>query len=127
DLVQACGDHILSRLRPRARALFRAGRFLEAASGTAVFALPGDAHRANCESSRGDVEAAISSHFGSPVRLHLVVDEAARPPADDEGGDDGARPSLAEVSQLPEAEVPPDSIEQRLLQAFPGATEVTEP
>jgi hypothetical protein len=74
QLVQAWGDHIIGRLRPKAKALFQAGRFVGVDGDRAVFGLPNDMHRTRCEDVRGDVEAALSEYFGLPVGLTLVVD-----------------------------------------------------
>ncbi len=76
ELVEAWGDHIYGRLRPKAKALYQAGRFVASEPDHAVFALPNVTHCARCEEVRTDVEAAISEHFGHPVRLVLVVDDA---------------------------------------------------
>ncbi|MGH9064777.1 MAG: hypothetical protein ACRD0L_12540, partial [Acidimicrobiales bacterium] len=140
DLVQAWGDEVLDALRSRARALYRAGRFVAAGDGTAVFALPGESHRHACEPCRAEVEAALSAHFGTPLRLRLVVDEepgrlAAEDPPGRGGpqpGRSGAQPGdevidLTEVEELAEAEAGAASVEQRLLQAFPGAEEIGQP
>jgi DNA polymerase-3 subunit gamma/tau len=77
QLVQAWGDHILGRLRPKAKALFQAGRFVGAEDGKAVFGLPNDTHRQRCEAIRGDVEPALTEYFGLPVVLSLVVESEA--------------------------------------------------
>jgi DNA polymerase-3 subunit gamma/tau len=77
QLVQAWGDHILGRLRPKAKALFQAGRFVGAEGGKAVFGLPNDTHRERCEAIRGDVEPALTEYFGLPVVLSLVVENQA--------------------------------------------------
>ncbi|MGO8871445.1 MAG: DNA polymerase III subunit gamma/tau [Acidimicrobiales bacterium] len=84
DLVQAWGDHILGRLRPKAKALFQAGRFVGVDGDRAVYGLPNEIHRARCEEVRGDIEAALGEHFGRPVGMVLVVDAgAAGVPTDD--------------------------------------------
>lgn len=74
-LVEAWGDHIYGRLRPKAKALYQAGRFVAAEEDRAVFALPNATHRARCEEVRSDVEAVISDHFGHAVHLVLVIDD----------------------------------------------------
>ncbi|MGH9075580.1 MAG: hypothetical protein ACRDZQ_15895 [Acidimicrobiales bacterium] len=134
---------MLEALRPRARSLFRAGRFLEAQAGAAVFALPDSAHCANCEAVRPEVEAALSEHFATPVRLRLVVDDApgstapsavttdlrhtpqARRDQPEEGSDnassDDEAMAASEIHSLPEADVPSVSAVELLLEAFPGA------
>jgi len=83
QLVQAWGDHVLGRLRPKAKALFQAGRFVGVEDGRAVFGLPNEIHRTRCEEIRGDVEPALADYFGQPVPLSLVVDGSPPPAADD--------------------------------------------
>jgi DNA polymerase-3 subunit gamma/tau len=77
ELVQAWGDHVIGRLRPKAKALFQAGRFVGVEKDKAVFGLPNEIHRGRCEEVRGEVESALAEHFGRPVGLVLVVDAAA--------------------------------------------------
>ena len=148
QLVQAWGDHVIGRLRPKAKALFQAGRFVGADGDRAQFGLPNETHRIRCEAMRAEVEAALADQFGRPVPLVLVVDgtpapqptppadetpvgsqtaAAARPAAPDPpapAADDDAE-DLADfdVGALEVAEID-NSAESRLLQAFPGAEEV---
>ncbi|MBF6556968.1 MAG: DNA polymerase III subunit gamma/tau [Acidimicrobiales bacterium] len=77
ELVQAWGDHIIGRLRPKAKALFQAGRFVRVDGDQAVFGLPNEIHRTRCEEVRGEIEAALTDHFGRPVGLALLVDAGA--------------------------------------------------
>jgi DNA polymerase-3 subunit gamma/tau len=149
-LVQAWGDHVISGLRPKAKALFQAGRFVGVEDDRAVFGLPNETHRTRCEEMRGEVEAALASHFGRPVSLVLVVDPGADPAGDpprapgptptdqlggqgrasDRGRDPGPvppdeeDPSIFDESELGEVADVDTSAEARLLQAFPGAEEV---
>jgi DNA polymerase-3 subunit gamma/tau len=74
--VQAWGDHIIGRLRPKAKALFQAGRFIGVDGDRALFGLPNEIHRDRCEEIRGEIEAVLSDHFGRPVPLVLVVEAA---------------------------------------------------
>ncbi len=92
QLVQAWGDHILGRLRPKAKALFQAGRFVGAEDGKAVFGLPNDTHRERCEAIRGDVEPALAEFFGRPVVLSLVVETEAGGRVEDAPRATGAQP-----------------------------------
>ena len=108
QLVQAWGDHIIGRLRPKAKALFQAGRFVAVEDDRAVFGLPNEIHRNRCEEVRGEIEAALADHFDRPVKLVLVVDAGADDGAGPESGstgpassglrpvlhDDGLRPRL---------------------------------
>jgi DNA polymerase-3 subunit gamma/tau len=142
-LVQAWGDHILRGLPARAKALYSAGRFVAMEGSVASFALPNAAHCARCEESRPIVEGAIAAYFGEPVSLDLVVDEGAAAPGPvpaaprpvsaaaapaDAGGDgvtglaegDDYDPADADGAQAVES-----IAEARLLEAFPGAEEVT--
>jgi DNA polymerase-3 subunit gamma/tau len=95
QLVQAWGDHIIGRLRPKAKALFQAGRFVGVDGDRAVFGLPNDMHRTRCEDVRGDVEAALSEHFGLPVGLTLVVDPGG---AEGQTATDATSPGPAPVA-----------------------------
>ena len=65
---------------PKAKALFQAGRFVGVESDRALFGLPNETHRIRCEEVRGEIESALSDHFGRPVPLALIVDpDQARP------------------------------------------------
>jgi DNA polymerase III subunit gamma/tau len=97
QLVQAWGDHIIGRLRPKAKALFQAGRFVGVDGDRAVFGLPNDMHRTRCEDVRADVEAALSEYFGQPVDLTLVVDS---------GGAEGPAPTESPSPDPAPAEPP---------------------
>ncbi len=100
QLVQAWGDHVIGRLRPKAKALFQAGRFVGVEDDRAVFGLPNEIHRDRCEEVRGEIEAALAEQFGRPVGVELVVDpgtEVSRGPVGPlSDGDDGeATPASA--------------------------------
>ncbi len=154
QLVQAWGDLVIGRLRPKAKALFQAGRFVGADGERAEFGLPNEIHRNRCEEMRPEVEAALADQFGRPIPLVLVVDgsegTAPEPVLTSDRADDrvddghreddgsGAPPPTrrpAEPDDLDEdlsafdtdnLEVAEidNSAEARLLQAFPGAEEV---
>jgi DNA polymerase-3 subunit gamma/tau len=127
ELTLAWGDQVLGALPKLSRALFAAGRFLDPVDGVTVFALPSAVHRDKCEGARSSVEQALAAHFGRTVPLRLVVDAPGASPApaptpaaasvDDE---------VADVREL--ADAPPDGRTgfDRLLDAFPGAEEVSE-
>ncbi len=80
QLVQAWGDHIIGRLRPKAKALFQAGRFMGATGDRARFGLPNEIHRVRCEELRPEVEGALADHFECRIVLDLVVDPGAEGP-----------------------------------------------
>ena len=137
SLTEAWGDGILRALPARAKALYSAGRFVRVDSQGAHFALPNVAHRDRCAELVPVVEAALAAHFGCPVSLVLDVEDAAPP-----GGETGdtvaprgaTHPGPADVEEADPAEfadeVSADSTdhasaaEARLLDAFPGASEV---
>ena len=143
ELVQAWGDHVIGRLRPKAKALYQAGRFVTADGERAQFGLPNEIHRNRCEDMRSEVEAALADQFGRPVPLVLVVDGGSAPPpaADAAGPADGPPggpgvPTADAGSAVDEGDLADfdadnlevveidNSAEARLLQAFPGAEEV---
>jgi DNA polymerase III subunit gamma/tau len=130
SLTEAWGDAILGALPARAKARFASGRFVAVDDDVARFALPNAAHRDQCEEQVAIVEAAIAAHFGLPVRLVLTIDDDAGPPprsvpsagsvleAHDEFVDD------VDPSDLTGDDDAVSAAEARLLQAFPGASEV---
>ena len=143
ELVQVWGDHVIGRLRPKAKALFQAGRFLAADAERAQFGLPNETHRNRCAAMQLEVEAALADQFGRPIPLMLVVDGASTAPSVAEHhASDGSTisaplPGAAGVTRDDEVEDLADfdadnlevveldnSAEARLLQAFPGAEEV---
>jgi len=151
SLVQAWGDHVLRTLPARAKALFSAGRFVGVEDAHALFALPTPRHRERCIDLQSQVEAALSEHFGTAVRLKLVVDDFSeragpapsgrRRPADRgsaRGGPGLGAGSRADPSISPPLDDDDDFdprdpgepfeldayVQTRLLQAFPGAEEV---
>jgi DNA polymerase-3 subunit gamma/tau len=95
ELTLAWADQVLEQISARARARFRAGRWVGGGEGEAVFALPDPVHRSFCEELRPEVERALSAHFGRPIPVRLVVDEppggpsAGMPHGDDPPGTGG--------------------------------------
>ena len=76
DLTLAWGDVLLGKIPRSAKALYTAGRFVSFEDDRAVFALPNAPHMARCEEHRPAIERVLSEHFGRPITLQLVVDEA---------------------------------------------------
>jgi DNA polymerase III subunit gamma/tau len=120
ELVQAWGDHVIGRLRPKAKALFQAGRFVGVEKDKAVFGLPNEIHRGRCEGVRGEVESALAEHFGRPVGLVLVVEAASgagdgptpdRPatPPDPPDADQRAAAETGPQGEAPATPVPPSA------------------
>jgi hypothetical protein len=137
SLTEAWGDGILRALPARAKALYSAGRFVSVDGQGAHFALPNAAHRERCAELVPTVEAALTAHFGLPVSLVLDVDDVAPPggtapaAAAPRGAGDPGQPDVEEVdpaefADQAAADAPDDAsaAEARLLEAFPGASEV---
>ena len=138
-LTEAWGDGILKGLPARAKALFSAGRFVSVDAQGAHFALPNAAHRDRCLEMVPAVEQKLSGHFGTSVKLVLDVDEnasappaAVRPSAGPAPGAPRVEPEAESLDPADYAEEDPDAAETdqaseaqaRLLEAFPGASEV---
>ncbi|HVM07759.1 MAG TPA: DNA polymerase III subunit gamma/tau [Acidimicrobiales bacterium] len=129
EITLAWGDAVLPGLRGRAKALFAVGRFVTVENGRAVFALPNEAHRTQCLSSQKEVEAALANHFGRPIPLHLVVDDAPGESSGERSGTRNPDPSdddevVREFREMREAPSGPSSPADRVKLAFPGAVEV---
>jgi hypothetical protein len=148
-LTEAWGDGILQSLPARAKARFASGRFVAVDEQGAHFALPHAAHRDQCAEQLSIVESALERHFGTKVKLVLDIDdEAASPPVRGTGSrrDIATRASsggredpgdVEEVHDLDPSELVDEEVDDqeggedqasaaqaRLMQAFPGASEV---
>ena len=139
SLTEAWGDGILRGLPARAKARYASGRFVAVDQQGAHFALPNAAHRDQCAEHLPLVEAALAAHFGMPVTLVLDVDDADAP-ASGAAARPGAPPgdahpaASADVDDVDPADLALDApdagsdqasaAQARLLEAFPGASEV---
>jgi DNA polymerase-3 subunit gamma/tau len=138
SLTEAWGDGLLKGLPARAKALFSAGRFVSVDERGAHFALPNAAHRDRCLEMIPTVEQRLSAHFGTAVKLVLDVDESgaapqapARPPAGPAADASVGEPEIETLDPADYAEVDANAegdqaseAQARLLEAFPGASEV---
>jgi DNA polymerase III subunit gamma/tau len=143
SLTEAWGDGILQSLPARAKARYASGRFVEVDDQGAHFALPNAAHRDQCAEQKALVEAALTDHFGAKVTLVLVIDDSAPAPApkssssaappgrSPRGAPRDPRPPEDEVEDVDPHDLIEDAstdqasaAEARLLEAFPGASEV---
>jgi DNA polymerase-3 subunit gamma/tau len=116
-------DDVLKALRPRVKGMFSSGRVLGVEGGAAVVGFTTQTLVDMATDMRGDVEAALSSVLGQPVKLKLVVDgarvEAAGSAPIDPEPTDEEPPDLSELVDAPPAEV--KSPLDHLTSAFPGA------
>jgi DNA polymerase III subunit gamma/tau len=138
SLTEAWGDVILKGLPARAKALFSAGRFVSVDEQGAHFALPNAAHRDRCLEMVPTVEQKLSAHFGAPVKLVLEVDDSgsaprapAQAPARHATATPVHEPEIESLDASDYAEEDPNAgsdqaseAHARLLEAFPGASEV---
>ncbi len=76
-IVMAFGDEIVGKLKGIAKALYAAGRFVAVEDGAAVLALDNAPTRDRADQYRGEVEALLAAHFGTPVPLRLVTEQEA--------------------------------------------------
>jgi hypothetical protein len=145
SVAQAWGDGILHNLSARAKALYSAGRFVAVDENGVQFALPNAAHRDRCKELAPQVEAALSAHFGLPVLLVLVVEAgqegpstagasvSAPKPSYDGGNGPSAHAEVEfeeedaeEFQSVRTVEDHQSAAVDRLLQAFPGTSEIDE-
>jgi DNA polymerase-3 subunit gamma/tau len=143
-LTEAWGDGILQSLPARAKARYASGRFVAVDEQGAHFALPNAAHREQCAEQQAVVEKALSDHFGTTVALVLQIDDTVSPPAARPGPSPAAAgrstgaaapdqaPPVDDVEYIDPSDMEDASTDQassaeaRLLQAFPGASEVAD-
>jgi DNA polymerase III subunit gamma/tau len=143
-LTEAWGDGILQKLPARAKARYASGRFVSVDEEGAHFALPNAAHRQQCAEQQAVVEKALSDHFGTKITLVLDIDDNAAPQAARAGPSPSATgpsadaaapapsPPVEEIDYVDPSELDDASTDQavaaqeRLLHAFPGASEVAE-
>jgi hypothetical protein len=111
--------------------MFQAGRFTSADGASCTFAVANESLREQCERKRAEVEAALAAHFGTRLAMRLVVDEA--PPASVDtvavAPPEPSRP--VDLDDLDRADLDGGEVGDsttiataRVLDAFPGATEV---
>jgi DNA polymerase-3 subunit gamma/tau len=131
ELTIAWGDSVLPKLRPGVKVYVSAGRFIAVDAGAAVYALPDRGLLMRAEPLQQEIEDALSAHFGCPVPLRLVLEESPGPAGRGVAADVDVSDvsDLGEVGDIADLEEAPASAalspEQRLLEAFPGAEEVS--
>jgi DNA polymerase-3 subunit gamma/tau len=126
ELTLAWGDGVLRGLSGKAKAYLGSGRFVSVDPDGAVYAVPNQQWLSRSLDVRAEAETALAARFGRPVPLKLVVEAAipsAAAPADSDKGTEEL--DRAELDHLQDADVEVISPEQRLMDAFPGAEEVS--
>lgn len=130
ELTIAWGDSILPKLRPGVKVYVAGGRFIGVDAESAVYALPDKGLLARAEPLIPEIRAAMAEHFGRQVPLRLVLEgTAATPTTGQRESIDVTETDPTDIGDIHELEDAPTdaafSPEQRLLQAFPGAEEVS--
>ena len=72
-LVRVWEDQILSALRPKARAIYQATRFVGIEGRTVIAGLPNEAHIRHADPLKTDIERTLCAQFGTELSLRLVV------------------------------------------------------
>lgn len=131
-LTQAWGDLILASLPAPAKSRLRTGRFTDVDGDTAIFALPNQPHVSAAEGVKSRAEDALSAHFGTRVRIRLVVDDSSGPataaaPATPGPSAPPAEDEIEEVAIEDTVLADPSSPDDVVRSAFPGAEEVEAP
>jgi hypothetical protein len=148
ELTKAWGDAVLEKLSQAAKLFLSNGRFVEAGSRDAVFALPAGGLLERARDHQQEAEGALAAYFGRPVPLRLVPDSVAQPyqgptsPASARSTSSASSTSPASlaspasstsstsydgydlddlVDSTEAAPLPIVPVEERILQAFPGS------
>jgi len=146
-ITLAWGDKVLDGLPTKVRNRFQTGRFIEVDEQVAAYAVDSPKLAERCEQVRSDVEAALTTHFGQPIPVRVVVEAAgargpssggpapgssSSPPAGRNDGPSEAAPSTPaapepaeedaiDPSELTDASDAATSGLDLLTEAFPGA------
>jgi len=111
EFVAAWGDHVLSQLRPRVRAVFAVGRFVGTEGATAILALPNSAHVERASSQCEEVAEALGRYFGRRIDLRLVaetdVEGASATSASGSSGSSVSRTARDPAAAAGDGESPP--------------------
>ena len=121
-LSDAWADDLLERLGRKARARFSAARFVDVEDGTAVMALPNEAHMKRCEEMRSELETVLSEKFGGTVPVKLVVGGDVPDPVVPQTVATPVVEESIDMDDLVDADISEGSAVDKLTQAFPGAS-----
>lgn len=130
ELTLAWGDGVLRGLSVKAKGYLANGRFVRVDPDGAVYALPNRQLLARSLDLRAEAEKGLAARFGRPVPLKLVIeaDVAVPPPVDQPAPAEEVFEEILvrdDLDDLQDADAAVISPEQRLMEAFPGAEEVS--
>ncbi|MFV0451854.1 MAG: DNA polymerase III subunit gamma/tau [Propioniciclava sp.] len=125
----------LDDLSQRARVRFKGGRVLDVTDSTIRFGVPNGIHRDRCREVTGEVEQALSAHFGGPVSVEVVVDDESTAPVDPakprhhrpSPSDQDEADDIGPIDQLDDATDHTGTGVDRLTRAFPGSQVIDNP
>lgn len=126
----------LDDLSQKVRVRFKGGRILGVDGSTVRFGVPNAIHRDRCSDVKGEVEQALSSHFGCPVGVDVVIDDDSTapidmakiaPPAPPEPMAADADEDIGPVEDLADANDQATGGVERITKAFPGSQVVDTP
>jgi len=116
-------DNILAEVPRRASVRFAGGTLVnDGAEGFAIV-LPNQIHADRCKDVRGEIDAALSKHFGQAVPMRLTVQGIDAAPADPAPVDTFEEAASISLDELTDADEASDGA-GRLAQMFPGAERV---
>ncbi len=132
--VESAFAGCLEQVSQKTRVRFRGGRILGVEGATVVLGVPNDIHRNRCNDVKGEVEHALSQHFGQAVTVDIAVDGDAPTPTMDPAKIE-TRPApaadadedIGPVSELADATDQSANGVERLTKAFPGSKVVDNP
>jgi len=114
QLTLVWADQVLPRLKPLAKALFSAGRFVEVPGGRPVLVVPNAPHRSRALEHVDAVESVLAEVLGQRFSLTLVTEAEVPQPS--------GHAALDESIDLDElVDAPVTSPLDRIANAFPGA------
>ncbi len=124
DAISAVwADNILAGVPRRASVRFAGGTLInDGAEGFAI-AFPNQIHADRCKDVRGEIDAALSKHFGQAVPMRLTVQGIQAAPADPGPVDTFEEAASISLDELTDADEASDGA-GRLTQMFPGAERV---
>lgn len=135
EVVDALAQR-LDDLSQKVRARYKGGRVVAVDGSVVHFGAPNSIHRDRCAEVKGDVEEALTAHFGHPVAVEVVIDndgaappDPARPQSSSASGGSTTSANDAEdeddigpIAELADATDQSSTGVDRLTEAFPGST-----
>ncbi len=127
-LVAAAWSDLLDNVSKRTRVRFKGNEIMSASDSTVVLGVPNSITADRCKELSAEVEEALSTHFGRPITLQIMVNDGATAPTDPAKIDpeptktyDETEADIGPVDELEDATGHGDNSIDRLSKAFPGS------